>query len=67
MTIPKTTTIEILSPDQRPTKVIGNILHCLNYGTSLGWLLDPDECSVLVYPPKQQQGSLKKIHICLKM
>ncbi len=33
-------TIEILSPDQRPTKVIGNILHCLNYGTSLGWLLE---------------------------
>ncbi len=55
-------TIEILSPDQRPTKVIGNILHCLNYGTSLGWLLDPDECSVLVYPPKQQPELLQEEH-----
>ncbi|MBD2167845.1 Uma2 family endonuclease [Calothrix membranacea FACHB-236] len=47
-------TIEILSPDQSQTKVTGNILHCLKYGSSLGWLLDPDEKSVLVYPPKQQ-------------
>ncbi len=47
-------TIEILSPDQSQTKVTGNILHCLNYGSQLGWLLDPDEKSVLVYPAKQQ-------------
>lgn len=47
-------TIEILSPDQRTTKVISNILHCLNHGTSLGWLIDPEESSVLVYPPNQQ-------------
>ncbi|MBE9070991.1 Uma2 family endonuclease, partial [Leptolyngbya cf. ectocarpi LEGE 11479] len=25
-------TIEILSPDQRPNKVLGNILHCLEHG-----------------------------------
>lgn len=47
-------TIEILSPDQSQTKVTGNILHCLKYGSSLGWLIDPDERVVLVYPPKQQ-------------
>jgi Uma2 family endonuclease len=47
-------TIEILSPDQRTTKVISNILHCLNHGTSLGWLIDPEELNVLVYPPNQQ-------------
>lgn len=29
-------TIEILSPDQKPNKVIGNILHCLEHGTRLG-------------------------------
>ncbi|MDZ7957126.1 MAG: Uma2 family endonuclease [Aulosira sp. DedQUE10] len=52
-------TIEILSPDQRQTKVTGNILHCLKYGTSLGWLLDPDERSVLVYPQKQQPQLLQ--------
>lgn len=47
-------TIEILSPDQSQMKVTGNILHCLKYGTSLGWLLDPGDRSILVYPPKQQ-------------
>jgi Uma2 family endonuclease len=47
-------TIEILSPDQSQTKVTGNILHCLKYGSSLGWLIDPDERVVLVYPLKQQ-------------
>jgi Uma2 family endonuclease len=47
-------TIEILSPEQRQTKVTGNILHCLQYGCSLGWLLDPEEQSLLVFPPKQQ-------------
>ena len=47
-------TIEILSPDQRHSRVTGNILHCLDNGTKLGWLIDPQEPSVLVYFPKQQ-------------
>jgi Uma2 family endonuclease len=47
-------TIEILSPEQSTTKVTRNILHCLNHGTSLGWLIDPQESGVLVYPPHQQ-------------
>jgi len=47
-------TIEILSPEQRQTKVTGNILHCLQHGCSLGWLLDPEEQSLLVFPPRQQ-------------
>ncbi|RCJ36976.1 hypothetical protein A6770_15240 [Nostoc minutum NIES-26] len=53
-------TIEILSPDQNQTKVTGNILHCLNQGSRLGWLIDPDERSVLVYPPKQQPELLEE-------
>ena len=47
-------TIEILSPDQSQTKVTKNILHCLNHGTQMGWLIDPDERTVFVYLPKQQ-------------
>jgi Uma2 family endonuclease len=47
-------TIEILSPDQSQTKVTGNILHCLKHGCRLGWLLDPEERSVLVYPAGKQ-------------
>lgn len=53
-------TIEILSPDQRQTKVTGNILHCLKHGSRLGWLIDPDEYSVLVYPPGQQPELLQE-------
>lgn len=47
-------TIEILSPDQSQTKVTKNILHCLNHGTQMGWLIDPDEQTVFVYLSKQQ-------------
>jgi len=42
-------TIEILSPDQSQTKVVRNILHCLDYGTQMGWLIDPEEKLVFVY------------------
>lgn len=42
-------TIEILSPEQSQTKVTKNILHCLKYGTQMGWLIDPDEQTVFVY------------------
>ena len=47
-------TIEILSPDQSQTRVTRNILHCLDHGTQLGWLIDPKEQSVLVYFQGQQ-------------
>jgi Uma2 family endonuclease len=30
--------IEILSPDQSQTKVLGKLLHCSQHGTELGWL-----------------------------
>ena len=56
-------TIEILSPDQSQTKVIGNILHCLDCGSKLGWLIDPKEKSVLVYPAKQQTQLLTQNNI----
>ncbi|MBD2727761.1 Uma2 family endonuclease [Nostoc sp. FACHB-892] len=53
-------TIEILSPDQSQTKVTGNILHCLKHGSRLGWLIDPGDRSVLIYPPKQQPELLQE-------
>jgi Uma2 family endonuclease len=46
--------IEILSPDQNQTRVTDNLLHCLNHGCSIGWLIDPEERSVLIYPAGQQ-------------
>jgi Uma2 family endonuclease len=47
-------TIEILSPDQSPNRVTGNILHCLKHGSTLGWLIDPGDRSVLLLQPNQQ-------------
>ena len=44
-------TIEILSPDQRHTKVVKNIVHCLKHGAALGWLIDPDDRTVFIYHP----------------
>ncbi|WP_017716129.1 Uma2 family endonuclease [Kamptonema formosum] len=52
--IPPDWTIEILSPEQSQTKVTKNILHCLKFGTQMGWLIDPEERSVLVYHQKQE-------------
>lgn len=46
--------IEILSPEQSQTKVVKKILHCLKNGTSMGWLVDPDDRSVIAYPPGKQ-------------
>jgi Uma2 family endonuclease len=46
-------TLEILSPDQSQTRVTKNILHCLNFGTQMGWLIDPDEKTVFVHQPMQ--------------
>lgn len=46
-------TIEILSPGQSQTKVTKNILYYLKHGTQMGWLIDPDEQSVLIYLPDQ--------------
>jgi len=45
--------IEILSPDQSPNRVISKILFCINHGTKLGWLIDPDDKSVMVFQPNQ--------------
>jgi Uma2 family endonuclease len=46
-------TIEILSPDQSPTKVTKNILHCLKHETQMAWLINPEEQTVFVYFPNQ--------------
>ncbi|MGK7883426.1 MAG: Uma2 family endonuclease [Crocosphaera sp.] len=51
--------IEILSPYQSSTKVLGNLLYCSQYGTELGWLIDPDEETILVVFPEQKVQLLK--------
>ena len=58
-------TIEILSPDQSSTRVISNILHCLDHGTQLGWLMDPNEKILFAYAPKQQTRCFDNGDVCL--
>ncbi|WP_019498523.1 Uma2 family endonuclease [Pseudanabaena sp. PCC 6802] len=47
-------TIEILSPEQSPNRVTGNILHCIRHGCQLGWLVDPGDRSILAFLPDRQ-------------
>ena len=52
--------IEILSPDQNPTKVINNLLHCLDHGCQMGWFVDPAVQTVIVYPADSRSRSFFK-------
>lgn len=49
--------IEILSPDQSMTLVMEKILFCLEHGTELGWIIDPQTKSITVF-----QSGLPKIY-----
>jgi Uma2 family endonuclease len=54
-------TIEILSPDQSTTKVIANIIHCLDNGTEVGWLIDPAERMIMIYRPDRQVQIIEEL------
>lgn len=45
--------IEILSPDQFANRVINKIIFSIQNGTQLGWFIDPDDKSVMVFQPNQ--------------
>ncbi len=53
--------IEILSPEQSATQTIKKILYCVEQGTELGWLIDPNERQVFSFqsqqPTKVHEGS----------
>ena len=51
--IPPDWVIEILSPQQSPNAVINKIIFCLNHGTKLGWFIDPEDRSVMIFQPKK--------------
>ena len=52
-------TIEILSTDRSTTKLIAKIQTCLQEGSQLGWLLDPDEQVVMVLLPDMRVNLLR--------
>jgi Uma2 family endonuclease len=41
--------IEILTDHPTHSRQVRNILHCLDHGTQMGWLIDPDEELIFVY------------------
>lgn len=45
--------IEILSPEQSANKIIKKIMFCVNQGTQLAWLIDPEDESVMIFKPNQ--------------
>ena len=40
--------VEILSPDQSPNQVMEKVIFCLRQGGELGWLIDPQDESVMI-------------------
>lgn len=46
--------LEILSPEQSSNRVTRKIIHCLQHNCQLGWLIDPDDRSILAFLPNQQ-------------
>ncbi|EDX85864.1 conserved hypothetical protein [Synechococcus sp. PCC 7335] len=46
--------IEILSPDQAQTRPLEKLLHCVEHGTELGWLIDPEAESILTLSSESQ-------------
>lgn len=51
--------IEILSPEQKYKQVLSKLLHCVEYGTELGWLVDSDDESILVVDSDRRVKELK--------
>jgi len=44
--LPPDWAIEILSPEQKYPQVLRKLLVCVEHGTELGWLVDPEEESI---------------------
>ncbi|MBN3870005.1 Uma2 family endonuclease [Nostoc sp. JL33] len=45
--------IEILSPEQSPNRVIRKITFSIQNGAKLGWLLDSDDESIMIFEPNK--------------
>ncbi|MEH2379277.1 MAG: Uma2 family endonuclease [Nostoc sp.] len=51
--IPPDWIIEILSPEQSPNRVIRKITFSIQHGAKLGWLLDSDDESIMIFEPNK--------------
>jgi Uma2 family endonuclease len=51
--IPPDWVIEIFSPEQSPNRVIRKITFSIQNGAKLGWFIDSDDESIMVFQPNQ--------------
>lgn len=56
--------IEIISAEDNSTRVINNILICLERGAELGWLIDAPEQKIITFP-QGKQPEIKQKDDCL--
>jgi Uma2 family endonuclease len=54
-------TIEILSPGQTSTLVMEKIIHCLDHGTVMGWMLDLEHETLFVSVPDGRMKLFKTL------
>jgi Uma2 family endonuclease len=47
-------------PEQAGTRVIKDLLFCLEQGSQMGWLIDPQEKLIFVYTPNQAPISFEQ-------
>jgi len=52
--VPPDWAIEILSPNQSSSQTLDKVLHCSQFGTNLGWLINPAEESIWVIRENQR-------------
>lgn len=53
--------IEIVSPQQAEGLIIDKILHALNHGTQMGWLINPNHRTIVIFPAGKQPHLVKEI------
>jgi Uma2 family endonuclease len=59
ITYPPDICVEILSPGQRIAKLRRKIRHAIEYGSKLGWLVDPFREEITVFRPGRKAQILK--------
>ena len=57
--LPPDWTIEILSPNQSQTQVIRNVIHCIDSGSEMGWIIDPAESLIFTYSPDRPASAFE--------
>ncbi len=53
--------LDILSSNQQYKKAVGSISHCLDHGCQMGWLIDPEEKTIVVSPQDSRSRILADV------